>query len=252
MTDPRLRLLRTMASAVARVVKETPPERFGAELGMGADGTPTKMVDDLAEREILAVLREGDTGLNLLSEEAGYVDLGGSKVLVADPIDGTTNAARGIPFYCVSLAIGERDLSDVEAGLVMNLATGDVFEAVKGGGATLNGKRIRVRPQGGERVYSVGLPKGDAAPPGILRSFGASALEMSLVGSGALDAYHYAKPILRIIDVAAATLIVREAGGVVLDRAGKDLELPLSLGPRFGLTAASSPAVAKAAGGVPA
>ena len=252
MSDAHLRLLREMAGAVARVVRETPPERFGVELGIGADGTPTKMVDDLAEREILAILRRGKADLNLLSEEAGFVDLGGSKVLVADPIDGTTNAARGIPFYCVSLAVGTRDLSDVEAGLVMNLATGDVFEAAKGQGATLNGKRIRVRPQDGERVYSVGIPKGEAPPSGILRSFGASALEMSLVASGALDAYYYSKPILRIIDVAAATLLVREAGGVVLDRAGKDLELPLSLGPRFGLTAASTPAVARAVGGVPA
>lgn len=252
MTDAHARLLRDMASAVARVVKSTPMERFGAELRMGADGTPTKMVDDLAEQEILRILRAGDAGLNLLSEEAGFVDLGGAKVLVADPIDGTTNAARGIPFYCVSLAVGTAALSDVEVGLVMNLATGDVFEAAKGKGATLNGRPIRVRAPEGERVYSVGLPKEEAAPRGILRSFGASALEMCLVGQGALDAYHYAKPILRIIDIAASTLIVREAGGVVLDRAGKDLELPLSLSPRFGLTAASTRAVASAVGGVPA
>ena len=244
MSDPQLRLLREMAGAVARVVKETPPERFGAELGIGADGTPTKMVDDLAEREILAILRRGRTDLNLLSEEAGFVDLGGSQVLVADPIDGTTNAARGIPFYCVSLAIGTRTLADVESGIVVNLATGDRYEAARGRGATLNGRPLRVSPPRSETVFSVGLAKGSdpftPPPGGVLRSFGASALEMCLVASGGLDAYHYSKPILRIIDVAAATLIVREAGGVVLDRAGKDLDLPLSLVPRFGLTAAST------------
>ena len=97
---------------------------------------------------------------------------------------------------------------------------------------------------GNRRVVSSTTPT-----KGIHRSFGASTLEMSLVASGALDGYHFSKPILRIIDVAAATLIVREAGGVVVDRAGKDLELPLSLAPRFGLTAASSRDLASRIGG---
>lgn len=241
-TDAQLALLRRMADAVAQVVRESPRERFGDELGMGADGTATKMVDDLAEREILRLLREERPGLDLLSEEAGFVDFGGSKVIVADPIDGTTNAARAIPFYCVSLAVGSKNLSDVESGLVLNLATGDRFEAALGQGATCNGRPLRVRPPDDDLVLSIGFQRGSGyvPPAGVLRSFGASALEMALVASGGLDGYHYAKPILRVIDVAAATLIVREAGGVVVDRAGKDLELPLSLAPRFGLTAAST------------
>lgn len=257
MLDARLVLLREMAEAVSRVVNETSSDKFGAELGIGADGTPTKMVDDLAEREILGLLRKRGKGiakgkatpdamlpLNLLSEEAGYVDLGGERLLVADPIDGTTNAVRGIPFYCVSLAIGHKTLADVEVGLVVNLATGDRFEAIAGRGATLNGRPIRVRPEDKELVVASTAPN-----KGVHRSLGASALEMSLVASGALDGYHFSKPILRIIDVAASTLIVREAGGVVLDRSGKDLELPLSLAPRFGLTAASSRELAGRIGG---
>jgi fructose-1,6-bisphosphatase/inositol monophosphatase family enzyme len=241
-----------MADAVARVVRDSPTDRWGDTLGMGADGTATKMVDDLAEREILALLRrpKPKLKLNLLSEEAGYVDLKGDAVLVADPIDGTTNAVRGIPFYCVSLAIGRTTLDDVEAGLVMNLSTGDKFEAVRGQGATRNGKPLQVRPPN-EKDLVVSTP-GAGAKGGLHRSFGACALEMCLVASGALDCYHYPKPALRIIDVAAATLIVREAGGVVVDRAGKDLELPLSLVPRFGLTAASSRDLATKIGGAPA
>lgn len=250
--DAQLRLLRRMADAVADVVKAGPRDRFGDELGVGADGTATKMVDDLAEQEILRILREDKPGMDLLSEEAGFVDFGGSRVVVADPIDGTTNAARGIPFYCVSLAVGTRNLSDVETGLVVNLATGDVYQAAKGQGATLNGRPLRVRPPGKETVFSVGIAKGSdpftPPPGGVARSFGASALEMCLVASGGLDAYHYSKPILRIIDVAAATLIVREAGGVVLDRAGSDLDMALSLVPRFGLTAASTREVALSMG----
>jgi fructose-1,6-bisphosphatase/inositol monophosphatase family enzyme len=249
--DRRLRLLRDMAEAVARVVKETPASKWGADLGMGADGTSTKFVDDLAEREILTILKDRKAKLNFLSEEAGYQDHKGDAVLVVDPIDGTTNAVRGIPFYCVSLAIGTENLSDVEVGLVLNLATGDRFEAVRGKGATLNGKPIRVRPEGKDLVVATsGIVKAELpAGRAIFRSFGASALEMCLVGSGALDAYHYNKPILRIIDIAASTLIVREAGGIVLDRTGKDLDLPLSLVPRFGLTAASTRELASSLGG---
>jgi fructose-1,6-bisphosphatase/inositol monophosphatase family enzyme len=157
---------------------------------------------------------------------------------VADPIDGTTNAARGIPFYCVSLAIGHETLSDVEVGLVTNLCTGDRFEAVRGHGATLNGRPIRVLPHK-DLVYATQRADDMPAARGIVRSFGASALEMCLVASGALDGYHYARPQLRIIDIAASTLVVREAGGVVLDDKGRDLDLPLSLDPRFGLTAAA-------------
>lgn len=233
------RLLRTLCDGVSRAVASTPRERYGEELRIGADGTPTKYVDEVAEQEILRILREERAGLDLLSEEAGRVPMGGGRLLVADPIDGTTNASRGIPFFCVSLAIGRERLSDVECGIVVNLCTGDRFEAVKGHGATLNGRSLRVKANK-DFLFSTGgiqpedLPRGR----GIPRSFGASALEMSLIASGAIDAYHYGKPMLRVIDIAASTLIVREAGGIVLDDKGHDLDLPLSLDPRFGLTAA--------------
>ncbi len=247
--DADLALLREMADAVARVVKDSQPERWGEELGIGADGTATKMVDDLAEREIVRILkaRKKDR-INLLSEEAGFIDLKGDRLLVADPIDGTTNAARGIPFYCVSLALGRKTLSDVDVGLVQNLCTGERYEAVAGQGATRNGRPIRVRASGKDHVFAVGSTTGLLPGPGAMRCFGATALEMSLVAAGGLDGYHYSRPILRIIDVAAATLIVREADGVVLDRAGDDLDMALSLVPRFGLTAAPTREAAKALG----
>ena len=236
---PDLPLLRRMADAVARVVRDAPPEGFGDELRMGADGTPTKRVDEIAEKAIVELLPP--RGIDLLSEECGFLDRGGDRVLVVDPIDGTTNAVRGIPFYCVSLAVGRRTLGDVEAGLVMNLCTGQVYEAVRGRGATLDGRPVRVKSGGKGRVIATsGMAPDETPPRGILRSFGASALEMCLVGAGSIEAYHYAKPILRIIDVAASTLVVREAGGVVLDAKGEDLELPLSLTPRFELTAAAT------------
>lgn len=244
MEHPDLPLMRCMADAVASIVEGSDPESFGKVLRMGADGTPTKHVDAIAEDAIVALLPE--RGIDLLSEECGFLDREGDRMLVIDPIDGTTNAARGIPFYCVSIAVGRKTLSDVEAGLVVNLCTGDRYEAVRGQGAMMNGRPIRTRADHKGRVYATSgmLPDDTPVGTGVLRSFGASALEMCLVGQGAIEGYHYARPILRIIDVAASTLIVREAGGVVLDAKGRDLELPLSLTPRFGLTAAANRAIA--------
>lgn len=245
LSHPDLPLMRRMADAVAAALREAPAATFGDELRTGADGTPTKRVDEIAEQAILAFLPP--RGIDLLSEEVGFVDRGGDRVLVVDPVDGTSNAARGIPFYCVSLAVGRERLSDIEVGLVMNLCTGDVYEAVRGAGATLNGRPVRVKLDGKSCMVATASTRLEDAPPqrAVLRSFGASALEMCLVGSGALDGYHYAKPVLRIIDVAASTLFVREAGGVVLDDKGEDLDLPLTLTPRFELTAAATRALAR-------
>ena len=244
-----LALLRRLADAVANAVRASSAESWGDELRIGADGTPTKRIDEIAEQAILREL-DGVPGLDFLSEEAGFLQRGGERVLVVDPVDGTTNAVRGIPFYCVSLAIGRKRLSDVESGLVMNLCTGDVFEATKGGGARLNGRPIRTKVSAKSRVFATSSlwPDEVPQPRGILRSFGASALEMCLVAQGAIDGYHYSKPILRVIDVAASTLIIREAGGVVLDKEGADLDLPLSLTPRFGLSAAANRDVARELG----
>jgi fructose-1,6-bisphosphatase/inositol monophosphatase family enzyme len=247
--DATQRLLRELAHAVADFVKQHPFEEWGVDLGKGADGTAMKLVDEIAEKEIVRVLKAHGGPWNVLSEGGGLIHLGGDGLLVTDPIDGTTNAIRGIPFYCVSLALGRERLSDVEAGIVLNVPTGDVFEAAKGRGATLNGRPLKVRAPG--RSLVVSTTHGADVKAAGLRSFGASALEMCLVASGALDAYHYPKPILRVTDVAAATLIVREAGGIVIDDAGADLDLRLTLEPRFTLTAASSREMAKRVGVLP-
>lgn len=246
--DAQLRLLRELADAVQTLVRQHPFSEWGVDLGKGADGTTQKLVDQLAEKEILRVLKAHGNPWDMLSEGGGAFDLEGDRLLVVDPIDGTTNAILGIPFYCVSLGLGKKRLGDVQAGLVQNLCTGERYEAVKGRGATRDGRPIRVNTT--QRTPMVSTPhetKLDVRP-GRLRSFGATALEMSLVAQGALDFYHYPKPILRVTDVAASTLIVREAGGVVLDEAGADLDIPLSLTPRFALTAAPSREVARSFG----
>ena len=91
---------------------------------MGADGTPTLSIDKVAEDVIVEYITENDIQLNILSEEAGYIDNQAEKTLVIDTIDGTYNSVMGIPFYSVSMAIGTKSMADVEAGLVQNVVTG--------------------------------------------------------------------------------------------------------------------------------
>src|SRR5438034_438641 len=114
-------------------------------VGRGADGAPSARIDRLAEETVLRVLDYEGAALNVLSEEAGFIDRGGKATLVLDPIDGTHNAIRGIPAYSVSLAIGHERLSDVQQALVRDLVSGATYYAAKGGGALLNARPIRVR-----------------------------------------------------------------------------------------------------------
>src|SRR3989304_2469099 len=110
-------LLHELADEVSKAVGTFEGDA-GAIMGMGAYGTPTQAIDRVAEEAVLRYLAYNDSDLNVLSEEAGFVDRGGSWTLVLDPIDGTYNAVRGVPFYATSLAGGDDRLSTVTHGLV--------------------------------------------------------------------------------------------------------------------------------------
>src|SRR5438093_6203908 len=89
-------LLLELADAVARAVASFQGDP-AAVTGTGAYGTPTQAIDKAAEDAVLHTLEYDGSDLNVLSEEAGFVDRGGSRTLILDPIDGTYNAVRGIP-----------------------------------------------------------------------------------------------------------------------------------------------------------
>jgi fructose-1,6-bisphosphatase/inositol monophosphatase family enzyme len=229
-----VRNVKALLYAIADEVQETvrSMERkmdFDEDLGIGADGTPTKLIDDVAEQVIFKVLKDKGENLNILSEEAGSIDNNAEKTLVIDPIDGTHNAIRGIPFYALSLALGKSRLSDVEFGLVRNLVTGDTYWAEKGKGAFLNDKRIKAKRfqvkdsmfalYVGERATSKTYDIANIPRRG--RALGCASLEMCLVASGAFDVYYLnyspSNYSMRVIDIAASTLILREAGGEVFN-----------------------------------
>src|SRR5437867_5677168 len=113
-------LLLELAEAVQHAVAEL-VEDPAEVVGRGADGAPSTRIDRVAEAAVLRVLEYEEARLNVLSEEAGFIDRGGDATLVLDPIDGTHNALRGVPAYSVSMAVGRSHLADIEEGLVRDL-----------------------------------------------------------------------------------------------------------------------------------
>lgn len=259
--DPErdLGILHRLGLAVERVVRDSAgsPHR-GDVVAMGATGTPTEEVDRLAESAILAALDAEGVDWNVVSEEIGSVARGGSRTLVVDPIDGTANAVRNLPFSSVSLALGVRDLAGVEVGLVRDLARGTTYWAVRGGGAWRDGRRIRTRPWSGRgELLLVNLGRAASARSAALvgrarrvRAIGCASLELSLVAEGAADAYVFenadAGRNLRATDIAAAYRILLEAGGGASDADGGSLEgFPLGVERRTTVLAWGDPALGR-------
>ena len=254
--DERLKILaQKCADVVSRKIKRvqsTDLYRFGSNVGIGADGTVTKYVDKLAEDAAIKFLNKSKLKVNILSEEIGYLDNKGKYTFVLDPIDGTRNAYRGIPFFSVSIAIGKSKISDVEYGIVKNIPTGDTFIAENGRGAFFNRRRIGVpEVPDNEPLSSLALGKNfdrttiKLAKKDKVRSLGSASLEMCMVAIGALDFYVVGREYIRVVDIAASTLILREAGGIVTNILGKDLDLPFNLDEKSSVVAACSEEIVK-------
>lgn len=251
-------LLLELADAVQKAVDQMAEDR-GEVVGRGADGAPSHRIDRVAEEAVLRILEYEGARVNVLSEESGFLDRGAKETLVLDPIDGTHNAIRGLPAYSTSLAVarGPR-LADVQEGLVRDLVTGWTYYAARGQGARRNGKPVRVRPyDSAEAMFSVYL--GTNAHPDAfriasrarrVRNLGAASLDLCLVATGAADVYYMhsstVETKLRAVDIAAGVLLVREAGGSVLDLAGQELDLDLTATARTDLVAVGDPAALEA------
>ena len=202
--------------------------KFGMNIGIGADGTPTKYIDKVAEDIAINYIKKLKTKINILSEEAGFLDYNGDYTFVIDPIDGTRNAVRGIPLYSISLGVGKHKLEDIEFGIV--------YTAEKGNGAFFNKKRISTPDlPDKEIIFSFSnwnIFQNDIFEFNIydkLRSLGCASIEMCMVASGALDLYVVSEEYLRVTDIAAAYLIVKEAGGFVTNIKVNKLNINLNL-----------------------
>lgn len=237
--SPRGNALKKLCDSIAEAASSAIRDMVGSQesglmVRMGADGTPTKSIDRAAESAVLSTLRASGHGFKVLSEEVGEVLIGERPdyFIHLDPLDGTFNAIKGIPFYSVSLYLSK---DECHFGYVCDLARGKRYFAEAGRGAYANpGGRLRVSETHEFKDFSISaytLRPNTARIVGIgdkvrrIRTLGSTSLEMAMVASGKLDAFVDLRGMLRAVDVAAGKLIIEEAGGVVTDAASRELHL---------------------------
>lgn len=228
------------AADTAREAGEILVRRFGTIRSGEAKnqrGDVVTQADLESESHIIRRIRDAYPDHRILAEEAGVLDTGGGDCTwIIDPLDGTKNFVQCIPFFCVSIAAmcGKRGV----AGVVYDPIHDDMYYAVEGAGAYLNGSPIRVSEQTDPGLMIVNLAwslneweGGDFSKYAVrivdrtdyFRRLGSAALTMSYTADGRLDASVSVQ--LKPWDVAAASLIIREAGGVVTDFHGSPLDL---------------------------
>jgi myo-inositol-1(or 4)-monophosphatase len=262
-SDTWLRVAQDAGAAVSRAL-EGLPGRAEREpvVGPGVGGDDTTAVDAVAEEAVVGVLERvaaAGASFTLVSEELGERRFGGSPDdlrVVVDPIDGSLNAKRGIPYFSLSIAVADgAAMGDVFFGYVLDFGTGEVWTAVRGEGARLGGRPLsgpgpkdEVEILSMEATTTRRLAAKAAAVAGWAyrtRVFGSLALSLCHLAAGRVDAVCSLKG-ARSVDIAAAQLLVREAGLCIeLPEDGPFLEAPLDLEPRSRVVAAGTPATCR-------
>ena len=169
--------------------------------------------DKKTEKVLINELTKNKKKYSILSEEIGFIKNDDNDyVWVIDPIDGTTNFLHGIPHFCISIGLKFKD--EIISGIIFDPIKNEIFYAEKNQGAFFNNHRIRVskRKNLDECLFATnknGLSSTDLNA----RIFGSAALDLAYVASGRIDGYFQNG--LNLWDIAAGTLIVKEAGGIV-------------------------------------
>ncbi len=225
--------------------------------GTGAGGDIMKKIDLVAEKALREVLEESKVSCTLISEETGTRKIGHKPsefYVTTDPVDGTTNAVRGIPFMATAIAVSKAPyLKDVETALVSDLFHNVTYTAQRDQGAFRNGKKIQPSQTSSLEEAVVGVDFNTLRLGELvakleevlirtrhLRHFGANALEICYVADGATDAFIDIRGKLRITDVAASYLIILEAGGIMVTPEGTQLNVPLAATQRVAFVAAAN------------
>ena len=237
----------------------------GIKISQGAGGDISRKIDIVAEKTVLNTIKSHNIFPMVVGEECGIVNLNKSSssssssannnndgFLIMDAVDGTTNAIRGLPFSCCSLAFAnEFKLSSVIDAVVLDLFTGDIYSASKEKGSFYNNKKIHVKNEDFNSIESLeDLKLFDVLIgtniSGItsnilneiskillfsthIRHFGANALELCYFARGFMDAYIDIREKIRATDMAAGYLIAKEAGGKLYSPDGQELDSDLGL-----------------------
>jgi myo-inositol-1(or 4)-monophosphatase len=206
-------------------------------------------VDRASERIITRILTDAAPGSTVVGEELNPEVVTDGLVWIVDPLDGTTNFLHGFPAYAVSIAAAVDGI--LEVGVVLHIPLDRLSTATRGGGAFENGLPVRVSPieEPEHSLIGTGLPYRDFArldtymaqlarvtlgATGVRRP-GSAAIDLSDVAAGRFEGFWEQR--LSAWDIAAGTLLVREAGGLVTDFRGR------SLGVEHGEVLAGNPAI---------
>jgi myo-inositol-1(or 4)-monophosphatase len=224
------------------------------KFGRGAGGDISRKIDLDAEKAVIDTIQRYHFKPTIIGEECGRIQGKDGGFLIMDAIDGTMNASRGLPFYCCSLAYSiDYRLSSVVDAAVIDMTTGDIYHASKEKGAFWNKDRIYARrsrssssssnrsKQDLQQDMLIGMNISGISADTInrlsrliskaihIRHFGANALELCYFARGLMDAYIDFRGKIRPTDMAAAYLILKEAGGKIYSDNGLELESELGV-----------------------
>jgi myo-inositol-1(or 4)-monophosphatase len=269
------------AAAFGRARAGLPAEELRREIGIGGDGTPTSRLDEIVDAAVIEATEP--FGVNILSEEAGWIDRGSAVTLVVDPVDGTANALAGVPLCTFSGAIvvderpvealtrwldtgrdwacradaGPGDLGPASASTAQSASTARSANTAQWrttGRTSLDGAAISLlRPQQSNWAAWQVIAQRSAR----LRILSCSTLEAILACTGSIDAFADAgADVHRYVDLVAAQVYAGAAGAVVADAFGRPIEFSTDLSRRWsGIVAATHELAAELqaviAGGTP-
>jgi len=219
--------------------------------GIGEGGDRTLVIDRLCEDAIFAELErlhEGGQEFTAISEERGTVVFGdGPRRVVIDPIDGSLNARRTIPWHSFSVAVADGDsMADVQLGYVYDFGADEEFIGIRGEGATLDGRSLAVAPGDGLEVLALEATKPErllAAAEALrgrvyrIRTPGSIAISLCYVAAGRFDAMMSTRS-SRSVVAAAVKQIASEAGASVAFEELGPAAAPLDLESRYDVAAA--------------
>lgn len=191
-------------------------------------------VDIKAEQAIISTIHKAYPEHGIIAEESGFQEGNGEAVWIIDPLDGTSNYLHGFPFFAVSIALQVK--GRIEHGVIYDPLRHECFAASRGRGARLNDRRIRVsnQTQLSAALLGTGIPTRDMGVaqrylPGFealmgkcagMRRTGSAALDLAYLACGRVDGFWELG--LRPWDIAAGSLLIREAGGLISDLQGGD------------------------------
>lgn len=229
MVDPIVNIAINAARAAGNIIIRSLDKLDSIRISEKQPNDYVTEIDQLAEREIINIIRKAHPNHGFLGEESGETK-GNDFTWIIDPIDGTRNFIHGFPQFAVSIGIQRKN--KIEHGVIYDPMRQELFTATRGKGARLNDRRIRVskRTQLEECLLGTGFPfrhsekllkdytetLASLIPVcGDVRRAGAASLDLAYVASGRLDGFWEFG--LKPWDVAAGSLMIKEAGGLVCD-----------------------------------